>query len=305
LHLARTTITRERLALTAISERFMSNVSFRNSGSEGSARAGGVTYLKRYWKHRELLAELVRRDVNEAYKGSMLASFWAVLHPILLCGLYLFVFGFVFVARLGVELPKEPDFAVMLLCGLASWLAVQAALTKSASSLVASSNLVKQVVFPVELLPARSALAAQLPLLIGIGLVALYSLVRFGVISPMLPLVLYVVAAQVLMLIGFALFASVLTVFLRDVRDVVLFFTSFGLFLAPVIYVPGSLPLWFNYVLYANPFSYAIWCLQDIFYFQSFHHSWAWLIVGILAVTIFDLGCRFFERTRHNLGDAL
>ncbi len=277
----------------------------RNSRSRDADKAGALIYLKRYWKHRELLAELVRRDINEGYKGSMLASFWAFLHPVLLCGLYLFVFGFVFVSRLGSALPTVPDFAVMLLCGLSSWMTVQAALTKSASSLVASSNLVKQVVFPVELLPARAALAAQLPMLIGIFIVIAYSLIRFQIISPLLPLVIYVFVAQTLMLVGFALLASVLTVFLRDTRDIILFFTSLGMFLAPVIYVPGSLPPWFDYVLYANPFSYAIWCLQDIFFFQSIKHPQAWLVLGILAVVMFHVGCRFFEKTRANLGDAL
>jgi ABC-type polysaccharide/polyol phosphate export permease len=96
-----------------------------------------------------------------------------------------------------------------------------------------------------------------------------------------------------------------MTVFVRDTRDVVQFFTAFGVFLVPVIYLPGSLPGWFETVMMFNPFSHAIWCLQDIFFFQSFRHPWSWLVLGLLSVLMLQLGSRFFERTRANFGDVL
>jgi lipopolysaccharide transport system permease protein len=264
-----------------------------------------IGFLTRIVQRRALLWELVRRDLSEAYAGSMLAGFWAILHPVFLISLYLFVFGFVFTARLGAELPEAPDFAVYMLTGLSCWLAMQGALARSTTSLLASSNLVKQVVFPIELLPIRSVISAQLPLLIGIVVVTVYSLVRFGFVSPLLPLVIYVVAAQLVMMTGIALFCSALTVFVKDVKDFVTFFTAFGVFLLPIIYLPGTLPSAFEWVLVFNPLSHAIWCLQDIFFFQAVMHPWSWLALGVLAVGSLWFGARFFERTRMNFGDAL
>lgn len=271
----------------------------------GGENAGLPTLFARLWRHRELLRELVSRDLSEAYAGSMLARAWAVLHPLLLICLYLFVFGYVFTARVGGDLPSEPDFAVFMLSGLACWLTIQSALGKATSSLVAASNLVKQVVFPLELLPIRSVVAAQLPLLIGLAGVTIYSLLRFGMISPLLPLVIYVVVAQGVLLTGLTLFLSAMTVFVRDTRDLVQFFTAFGIFLLPVIYLPGSLPAAFEIVLWVNPLSHAIWCLQDIFFFQSFRHPSSWLILGVVAPLALWFGWRFFERTRANFGDVL
>lgn len=259
----------------------------------------------RLWRHRELLRELVRRDLSEAYAGSVLAKSWALLHPLLLIALYLFVFGYVFVARLGAELPAVPDFAVFMLAGLSAWLTVQAALAKATGSLVAASNLVKQVVFPLELLPIRSVIAAQLPLMIGLLCLTLYSLVRFGLLSPLLPLLLYVIPALALLLTGLSLLLSAMNVFIRDTRDFVQFFLAFGIFLSPVIYTPGSLPPRFEIALWFNPLSHAIWCLQDIFFFQSFKHPVSWLLLGPLAVVALWLGWRFFQKTRANFGDVL
>jgi len=257
------------------------------------------------WRRRELLGELVKRDLIEAYAGSFLSRGWAILHPILLIGLFLFVFGYVFVTRLGAQLPVVPDFAVFLLAGLTAWLTVQAALAKGTVALTSASNLVKQVVFPIELLPVKSVLSAQVPVLIGVVIVTVYSFLRFQIVSPLLPLVFFVLAAQTILLLGIVFMLSALNVFVRDTKDFITFFSSFGMFLLPIIYVPGSLPPAFNVILYLNPFSYAIWCFQDIFFFRSFEHPFAWLALGLLAIAALTLGLRFFERTRGSFGDAL
>jgi lipopolysaccharide transport system permease protein len=267
---------------------------------------GGLSLLLRdTWRHRDLLAELVRRDLNESYAGSMLSRAWAILHPLMLIGLYLFVFGYIFTTRVGANLPETPDFAVFLLSGLACWLTVQNALVKSTASLLASSNLVKQVVFPIELLPLRSVISSQLPLIFGVLIVVGYSAVRFGMVSPLLPLVPVVMLAQMAILIGLGLFLSAMAVFVRDTRDFVQFFSAFGVFLLPVIYLPGTLPNWFLTALWFNPLSHAMWCLQDIFFFQSFRHPLAWVLLGLSAIIMPWLGWRFFQRTRHNFGDVL
>jgi lipopolysaccharide transport system permease protein len=273
--------------------------------ADAAARPHLVQLFSRLWRSRELLRELVRRDLEEAYAGSALARLWAFIHPMLLIGLYLFVFGYVFTTRLGADLPQVPDYAVYLLAGLAPWLTIQSALARGTNAIVVGTNLVKQVVFPVELLPIRSVLAAQIPLLVGLVLLPIYSAVAFRLVSPLLLLAVYPVLTQLMLLCGTALFLSALTAFLKDTRDIVQFFSSFGVFLVPVLYLPGALPGWFEAALHLNPFSYAIWCLQDVFFFQEFRHPWAWPMAGLLGVTALQLGYAFFQRTRGSFGDVL
>jgi lipopolysaccharide transport system permease protein len=283
----------------------MSQASAQRHSDARSSEGGLVQLLVRLWRHRDLLHELVKRELGDSYAGSMLSLVWAFLNPLLLIGLYVFIFGYVFTTRVGGNLPVEPDFAVYILSGLTIWLTVQAALAKSCSALVSSANLVKQVVFPIELLPVRSVLAAHIPLFVGILVVVLYSVVRFGMISPMLPLVVVVVAAQAALLMGLGLILAALTAFVRDTRDVVQFFLSFGIFLIPAVFLPGVLPGWFNYVLVVNPFSYAVWCMQDIFFFRDFEHPYAWLMLLALGPFTLHVGAKFFERVRSGFGDVL
>lgn len=271
----------------------------------GAELLGVAELFRQLRRHRQLLGELVRRDLEESYAGSVLSSFWAILHPLLLIGVYVFVFGYVFTARIGGDLPEVPDFAVFMLSGLVVWLTVAAALPKGTGSLIASSNLVKQVVFPVELLPIRAVIAGHSPMIVGSIVLFLYSAIRFNIVSPFILLAVYPIMAQAMLLAGLALFLSALAAFVRDTRDIVQFVMSFGIFLTPVIFLPGTLPGWFQVVVHLNPFSYAVWCMQDIFFFRSFEHPWAWAVVGPLGLLSLAVGYAFFRRMRPSLGDVL
>ena len=53
------------------------------------------------WRHRDLIRELVIRDLAQRYRGSLLGWLWAALNPLLMLAVYTFVFGYVFQARWG------------------------------------------------------------------------------------------------------------------------------------------------------------------------------------------------------------
>lgn len=264
-----------------------------------------LRFLRTLLRNRVLLGELIRRDLTESYAGSILAQAWAVLHPLMLFGVYLFVFGYIYAAKLDLEMPVEVDFAAFMLAGLAGWLGIQGALAKGATAITSAENLVKQVVFPVELLPVKAVISGMFPVLIGSLLSVVYALLRFGEISPMLPVLPFVLIWQSLMFVGLGLILSSLNVFVRDVRDGVQFYASFGLFILPVIYPPGRLPDWFETFLMFNPFSYFIWVLQDIFFYQQFSSLFVWIVFLALPPLVLVAGVRVFEKTREHFGDAL
>ena len=95
--------------------------------------------------HREVLLNLVRKELKVKYTASVLGAVWSLLNPLVYLGV------FTFVAKvLGAGIP---DFPVYLLSGLLAWNLFSAALTSGASSVLDNSNLVKKVAFPHEILP--------------------------------------------------------------------------------------------------------------------------------------------------------
>ncbi|WP_420561194.1 ABC transporter permease [Tepidicaulis sp.] len=263
--------------------------------------------VKSLFRNKSLLWELVLRDVQESYRGSALSAAWAVLHPCVVIGVYIVVFGALAGKRLNLDAlgGEGLDFTAYMLSGLVAWLAISQALVKGTSALLANSNLVKQVVFPIEALVAKSNFSALLVQLVGYFVLAAYIFVQFGEISPLLPLLPLVISLQVLMLLGLTYLLSALSVFIRDVREVVQMFATFGIFLLPIVYLPEWLPDWSLAVLYSNPLSYLIWCYQDIFFYQQIIHPVAWVALPLFSAGFFLVGAVIFQHTKQNFGDVL
>ena len=122
-------------------------------------------------RYRELFANLFRRDFQAKYKGSVLGIFWSVLNPLLMLGLYMFEFGFIFPNKFGV-LPKETnvDFALALFLGLTLYNVIAETLGVGPTLIVSNPNLVKKVVFPLDVLPLAQIGASWFHLLVSLVL---------------------------------------------------------------------------------------------------------------------------------------
>jgi len=106
--------------------------------------------LIRLFRYRGLVQILVTRELKARYRGSVLGFFWSFVNPLLL----LLVYSFVFTAIIprGDLAGLEP-YAVFLFCGLLPWTWFSSSLNESANVLIVNGNLIKKVVFPVEILP--------------------------------------------------------------------------------------------------------------------------------------------------------
>src|SRR5205809_1041825 len=123
---------------------------------------------------REILANLVRKEVKVKYKSSVLGAAWSMLNPIL----YLAVFSLVFTVVLS---NATPHFPVYLLSGLLAWNLFATALALGSRSVVDNSNLVTKVYFPREILPLASVGAAGVDFVLqGLVLVLFMAAFRYG-----------------------------------------------------------------------------------------------------------------------------
>lgn len=254
---------------------------------------------------RALLFEMTKRDVFEPHAGQFFGWVWPIVHPLALMAVYIFVFGIVFAARMGGARELPYDYTTYILSGLIAWLTLQQALTKSCDAIVGESNLVKQVVFPLEILPTKAIVSTMGPQLVSIGILIIYVIIKHGYLPLTFFLLPFIVLVQMLGSIGLALIISAVTVFVRDVRELVQLFSLVGLFILPVIYLPQWVPDAFKPVIYMNPISHMIWCYQDVLFYGRFEHPWSWPIFILGSLLLFAVGARFFRSVKHMFGDAL
>lgn len=256
-------------------------------------------------QHRDLTYSMARREISDRYIGQNFGVFWSVFHPLFMIGIYLFIFGFVFKTKLGGTLEMPRDYITYLLAGLVAWMGFQESMAKSCVAITNNASLVKQVVFPVEVLPAKGVLSSIFQQTIMIFLLVLYVLVAYGSLPWTYLLLPLLIILQAMMMTGTAYFLSAVGSYFRDLKDFVQLFAVAGIYLLPVVYLPAWVPPVFKPLLYANPFSYFIWCFQDVLYFGRIDHPWAWLVSFFTSIIIFIFGYRFFRKLKIGFGNVL
>jgi len=256
-------------------------------------------------RHRRLVLEMSKRELTDKYAGQVFGWTWAVLHPIILMGVYVFVFTVVFKQGIGRTTDFPLDYTAYVVTGLVCWLNIQDSLSRSTSAVTSKSELVKQVVFPIEILPVKATLASLVPMCVSLTVLLTYIGIRFGLKPATLILGPLAVGIQFLFLTGIGYFLSSLAVFIRDVKDFVLVFLFAGVYIIPAFYLPEWTPNLFRPLLNLNPFSYLIWIFQDAFFYGHIKHPRAWVIASSLSCLSFITGQMVFNRLKSAFGNFL
>ena len=257
------------------------------------------------WRHRDLTFVMARRELSDRYAGQVFGLAWAVGHPAFMIGLYVFIFAVVFKQKTGGTLEMPLDYTAYLLSGMVAWLSIQESMLKSCTSITSNTSLVKQVVFPLEVLPVKGVLASFFPQLVSLTVLVIYVLATHGSLHITYLLLPLLILLQAMLMIGIAFVLGPLGVYLRDTKDFVQLFATAGVYLVPAFYLPQWVPPLFRPVLYMNPFSYLIWCYQDALYFGRFQHPWAWVVTIAISFLSFELGYRVFRKLKPALGNML
>jgi lipopolysaccharide transport system permease protein len=189
--------------------------------------------LTEFFKYRELLYMVTRRDVTVRYRQSVMGVLWAVLMPLLIVMAGVIVrFASATLANQRLELSDVVEVAAKSI----PWAFVVSSIRFACMSLVGNSNLVTKIYFPKEIFPL-AAVASQLVDFVVAAAVLSVLLLCAGV-SPTLQMlwIPLLVVNLVVLSIGISLVVSAGSLFFRDVKYIVEVFLTFGIFFTPVFY---------------------------------------------------------------------
>ena len=250
-----------------------------------------------------LLWQFTLRNVELRHKGSHLGLIWSFLNPLLMLGLYVLVFGYIFGGKFGNE--TKVEYALGIFLGLTMYHIIAETLGISPTLIVGNPNFVKKVVFPLEILPAASVGAALFHTGISLLLVSLGILI-FGPGLTMTILWLPVILLPLILLcLGLSWFLSALGVFFRDIGQMMQFATMALMFSSAVFYSAGKIPpgVW-TYMRF-NPVLLAIEMARDAALWQhpmNLTHL-TYLYVTSLAICYF--GHAAFRKMKPAFADVL
>jgi len=195
-----------------------------------------IESLREIWRFRELLWNITLREFTVRYRQTFLGAAWAVLQPLSLT----LVFMFVSFLR---PLPSDgKPYLIFGFGGMMQWTFFATSLNMAIPSLVANSSLVKKIYFPREVLPLSTILVTFVDFCISfvvlIGLI-LYYKYHVGTEIPFTPYLLLIpviVAVQIILALGITFFFSAVNVTYRDVKYAVPLAMQLWMFASPVIY---------------------------------------------------------------------
>ena len=252
----------------------------------------------------ELIFSFAKRELLGRYKGSVLGIAWAVLTPAVMIAIFTFVFSGIFGARFNAG-GSHWDFALYLFCGLLPWTMFQESVQQSANTILAHSNLVKRVVFPLETLPAAQVLAAlgnQLFATVALLIATILVRQQLDVTVLWFPVLLI---PQLLFALGAAWLTASLGVFLRDITQGVTLLLMAWMYLTPIIYPESIVPERFRTFININPFTPLVRSYRRIF-LEGSAPDWPGLAYfAVFALLVFLFGYWWFARTRKSFADVV
>lgn len=260
--------------------------------------------LIRLFRYRGLVQILVARELRARYRGSVLGFLWSFVNPLLLLLVYSFVFT-VILDR-GDIADLEP-YAVFLFCGLLPWTWFSSSLNDSAGILIVHGNLIKKVVFPVDVLPVVAVASNLCHFVFGLPILFGF-LVWYDVPLRLADLVWFpaVVAVQLCLTLGLAMILAALTVHFRDVKDLLANGLTLWFFTSPILYEMSAAPEDVRALLNLNPFAHLAISYQQILFHEGPFVHWPWLAaVAAGSGGLFLLGYWFFDRLRDSFAEEV
>ncbi len=262
--------------------------------------------LSSIWNNRMLLKQFVRRDVMSRYRGSFLGILWTLLVPLLMLGVYTVVFTVVFKARFSeVGTGADGEFAVILFAGIIIHSMLAECLINAPNIIINNVNLVKKVIFPLEILAPVVVLTMLVQTLISFVVLLLGCLIVYGSIPWTVFYIPLILLPYIVFIQGVVWFVSSLGVFVRDVSHIVGVLATVLLFLSTVFFPASRLPESFQWMVYANPISTIVDQVRMVLIQGSAPDFVSMAVYSIFSVAVFTFGHIWFAKTRHAFADAL
>lgn len=201
-------------------------------------------------RYRHSLWLLTTRDLKVRYSTSALGYLWSVLDPLIMAGIYWFVFTQVFQRIAGTE-----PYIVFLLSALLPWMWFNGAVSDSTRAFLKDAKLVRSTKIPRTIWVNRIVLSKGIEFVLALPVLALFAIVFGAGVGWQLVLFPLAMLLQGVLTVGVSLIVAPLVVFFRDLERAVKLILRFLFYASPIIYGVANLPEELHFWAAFNPLS--------------------------------------------------
>lgn len=260
-------------------------------------------FLRKLTANRNLLKNLIIRDLKQRYVGSVGGFIWSFVHPLVLLVCYTFVFSVILRLRLDPRVGTE-SFAMFLFCGILPWLMFQDTVVRSCGAITDNASLITKTVIPAEVLPIAITLSNLVHHLIGLAIMVaalgFFHGIHWSAFWVLLYLPILIMLAQ-----GLGWLVASLNVFFRDTSQVINVLMIFWFWFTPVFYSADMIPDSFRLIVAVNPMATVVTGYRNALLQHSRPDGEHILILLVWTLVAFLIGALFFRKSKPAFADVL
>jgi lipopolysaccharide transport system permease protein len=206
---------------------------------------------------RDLLRELIVRDLKIRYKRSYLGIAWSLVTPIV----QVLILSFLFKRVLPLNIP---NYTAFLFAGVLSWSWFVTSLSSAAGAVVGNSGLVRRPGFPLAVLPMLSVATSGVHFFLALPLLLVVTILGGGALGSPLAALPLVIAVQFFFSLSLAYLVAASNVRFRDTQHLVGMLSMVGFYLTPVFYSVRMVPEEYQFIYSLNPMAVIIRSYRDV-----------------------------------------
>ena len=255
--------------------------------------------LDELYEYREMIKNLVHRDLKGRYKNSFLGFAWTFVNPLLQLAVYTAVFTTIM--NQGIE-----DYYLLLFVALIPWIFFSTAVASGCNCLVDQGDMVKKIYFPREVLPISFVTSQFVNMLLSFLVVLAVLIVSGKGINPLALLFLpFIMIIEYFLVLGMVLLFSAITVALRDISSILSIVVMAWQWVTPVMYPAEMIPEKFVPLMQLNPMYPIIVAYRQILYYKTIPDVNTLISAIVMGVLLIAVGELVFSRKQKNFADYL
>ncbi len=250
------------------------------------------------YNYREMLSNLVKKDLRTRYKGSVLGFLWTFVNPLLQLVVYTLVFSVIMKSDI-------PNYYIHLFVALVPWIFFSSALVSSSASIISGKDLIKKIYFPRIIMPISVVNGAFMNMLFTL-IVVFAALIFSGIgISKYIIILPIIIILEYLLVLGLSFIVSALNVYFRDLEHILGILTMAWMYATPVLYSIDMVPERFQPLFKLNPMTPIIAAFRSILYFKRMPDFSNMGMIFVWSICFIIGGYFIFQKLQKNFAEEL
>lgn len=247
---------------------------------------------------RDLLRELVSRDIKVQYKRSSLGILWSLINPLMQLLVFLFLFQLV--------LPiKIRNYSSFVFSGMLVWNWFQSSLFQAASAITSNRELIRRPGFPISILPTVTVTTHLIHFLLALPIMMLFLIFSGVGLKPTVMLLPVLMTLQFVLTLSLGYLVAAFNVAFRDTQHILGVFLQLLFYLTPIFYSADQVPVVYRPVYYVNPMVHLIEAYRAIL-IGGMPPNWVSLLVlSLFAIILLRIGYQVFMQMSYRFVEEL